>query len=190
MKAHPPWPILAVSAFSVWFAGAALGQANAPGTQAGPPSAGEPRTPPAAQAIPPGTQLPKGEMVLPESTVIPGAGGVVTKGGGGMVAEQPVPSGKAAEGPGTNDYPTVARADYVFACMQVNGQTRDVLEKCSCSIDVIASLLPFSEYEEAETILSVKQRGGKSLGIFEYGPAKEKVKTMKRAQIEGELRCF
>lgn len=89
-----------------------------------------------------------------------------------------------------NDFPTVARADYVFACMQVNGQTRDVLEKCSCSIDVIASLIPYSEYEEAETILSVKQRGGKNVGIFDYGPFKEKVKTMKRAQVEGELKCF
>ena len=28
----------------------------------------------------------------------------------------------------TNDYPTTARADYVFACMQTNGQGRDVLE--------------------------------------------------------------
>jgi hypothetical protein len=101
------------------------------------------------------------------------------------------PSGPAQFAAGQqNDFPTVARADYIFACMQVNGQTRDVLEKCSCSIDVIASLLPFAEYEEAETILSVKQRGGKNVGIFDYGPFKEKVKTMKRAQIEGELRCF
>ncbi len=101
------------------------------------------------------------------------------------------PSGPVQSGAGQqNDFPTVARADYIFACMQVNGQTRDVLEKCSCSIDVIASLLPFSEYEEAETILSVRQRGGKNVGIFDYGPFKEKVKTMKRAQIEGELRCF
>ena len=38
-----------------------------------------------------------------------------------------------------NDYPTIARADYVFACMQVNGQTREALEKCSCSIDQIAA---------------------------------------------------
>ena len=32
-----------------------------------------------------------------------------------------------AADPPTNDYPTVARADYVFGCMQVNGQTRDAL---------------------------------------------------------------
>jgi hypothetical protein len=41
-----------------------------------------------------------------------------------------------------NDYPAAARADYVFACMKTNGDTRQALEKCSCSIDVIASILP------------------------------------------------
>ncbi len=41
-----------------------------------------------------------------------------------------------------NDYPTAARADYVFACMKTNGETQQALEQCSCSIDVIASILP------------------------------------------------
>ena len=40
-----------------------------------------------------------------------------------------------------NDYPTSARAEYVFACMKTNGDTREALDQCSCSIDVIASLL-------------------------------------------------
>jgi len=65
-----------------------------------------------------------------------------------------------------NDYPTDARADYVFACMQVNGQTRDALRRCSCSVDVIASLMAFADYEEAETILSVRQKGGESTDMF------------------------
>jgi len=42
-----------------------------------------------------------------------------------------------------NDYPTAVRADYVFAFMQANGETRQALERCSCSIDVIASILPY-----------------------------------------------
>lgn len=95
----------------------------------------------------------------------------------------------AAELP-TNDYPTTARADYVFACMQVNGQTRENLQKCACSIDVIAELLPFGEYEEAETIMSVVQKGGENVTML-YGPIfQEKVRNLKRAQVEGELRCF
>src|ERR1700729_2944840 len=49
-----------------------------------------------------------------------------------------------------NDYPTSARADYVFACMKANGETQDVLQKCSCSIDVVASLIPYDKYVAAE----------------------------------------
>ncbi len=98
--------------------------------------------------------------------------------------------GHAAEGL-ANDYPTAARADYVFGCMAANGQTRDALMKCSCSIDVIASVLPYKEYEEAETIMSVRQRGGQNASMFLTMPLlREKVARLKRAQIEGELRCF
>jgi hypothetical protein len=90
-----------------------------------------------------------------------------------------------------NDYPTVVRADYVFACMQVNGQSREALEKCSCSIDVIASLLPFNQYEEAETIMRVRQLGGEKAAIFLSNPTlRGKVDDLKRAQVEAELRCF
>ncbi len=95
----------------------------------------------------------------------------------------------AAEQP-HNDYPTVARADYVFACMQVNGQTRENLIKCSCSIDVIAELLPYEKYEQAETVMSVIQKGGENVAVLRSPMFQEKVKELKRAQVEGELRCF
>jgi len=89
-----------------------------------------------------------------------------------------------------NDYPTVARADYVFACMEVNGTTRENLEKCSCSIDEIANILPYEQYEEAETLISVGLRGGENVSFTKTPQMQEKVKNLKRAQVEGELRCF
>lgn len=90
-----------------------------------------------------------------------------------------------------NDYPTYARADYVFACMQVNGQSREALEKCSCSIDAIAAILPYKEYEEADVIMAMRQRGGDNAAMFrDHPPMMEKVNNLKRAQAEGELRCF
>ena len=57
---------------------------------------------------------------------------------------------------GLNDYPTKARADYVFACMATNGQTRDMLGRCSCSIDMIATILPYDGYVAAETVLRMR----------------------------------
>lgn len=90
-----------------------------------------------------------------------------------------------------NDYPTEAIADYVFGCMAANGQTHEALEKCSCSIDVIASLVPYEDYVEAETVLSMRQLGGEKGAIFKTAPlAKEAVANIKRAQAEAEIRCF
>lgn len=89
-----------------------------------------------------------------------------------------------------NDYPTFNRADYVYGCMQVNGNTRIALQRCACSIDVIASILPFKEYEEAETIMSLRQRGGESVAQFNRPEAQAIVYKLKQAQLEGELRCF
>jgi hypothetical protein len=98
-------------------------------------------------------------------------------------------AGARAQEP-ANGYPTVVRADYVFGCMQVNGQTRDALERCSCSIDVIASLLPFAQYEEAETVMRVRQRAGEKGALFLTTPMRAKVDELRRAQVEAELRCF
>ena len=63
---------------------------------------------------------------------------VVALGALGMAGA--VPAGAA------NPYPTPAVADYVFAFMAVNGQTQEILQRCSCSIDVIDSLLPYERY--------------------------------------------
>lgn len=94
--------------------------------------------------------------------------------------------------PGRADgYPTVARADYVFACMASNGQSRRALEQCSCSIDVIASILSYDAYVAAETILRLRQVAGEKGAVFRTGaPMKETVAGLKRAQAEAEIRCF
>lgn len=90
-----------------------------------------------------------------------------------------------------NDYPTAARADYVFACMQTNGQSREILGRCACSIDEIASLLPFDRYVEAETVLSMRRVGGERMAVFNSSAAAEAlVADLRRAQAEAEVICF
>lgn len=91
----------------------------------------------------------------------------------------------------TQEYPTVERADYVFACMASNGQSRRVLEQCSCSIDVIASILPYAKYVDADTILRMRQVSGDKGTVFRSGTRmKETVADLRRAQAEAEIRCF
>ena len=90
-----------------------------------------------------------------------------------------------------NDYPTVARADYVFACMKANGETRRALEQCSCSIDVIASVIPYDRYVMAETVLSMSQvMGNLGTQFRSTEQARTAVNDLRRAQAEAEVRCF
>jgi hypothetical protein len=97
----------------------------------------------------------------------------------------------AAHANDTNDYPTSARAEYVFGCMKANGETRQTIEQCSCSIDVIASLLPYDRYVSAETVLSMSQvRGNLGTQFRSSEQAKGALDELRRAQAEAEVRCF
>jgi hypothetical protein len=90
-----------------------------------------------------------------------------------------------------NDYPTAARVDYVFACMKANGDTRDSLERCSCSIDVITTLLPYEAYVAAETVMSLAQVPGERGAQFRSAPGSQvAIDSLRRAQAEAEVRCF
>jgi hypothetical protein len=90
-----------------------------------------------------------------------------------------------------NDYPTEAIAEYVYACMKVNGESSPVLAACSCSIDVVASLLTYDRYIEAGTFLSMMQLQGEGGEIFRNSPeSKASVQDLRRAQAEGDVRCF
>ncbi|WP_210530481.1 hypothetical protein [Rubellimicrobium arenae] len=90
-----------------------------------------------------------------------------------------------------NDYPTVARAEYVFACMAVNGENRQALEQCSCSIDRIASIIPYDKYVEAEAILALQQTSGERSSLFrDNALVRGAVADLRRAQAEAEILCF
>ena len=100
-------------------------------------------------------------------------------------------AGAAKAATAGNDYPTVAVADYVFGCMKANGETPQALRECSCSIDVLASLLPYDRYERASTFLSMVQRAGEASDLFRSAPAAHAaIQELRRAQAEADIRCF
>ena len=90
-----------------------------------------------------------------------------------------------------NDYPTAARAEYVFGCLKANGESRQAIEQCSCSIDVVASLIPYDRYITAETVLSLSQvRGDMGSPFRTSEQATNALNDLRRAQAEAEVRCF
>lgn len=103
-----------------------------------------------------------------------------------------LPTGARAAPAKENDYPTSARADYVIGCMAANGNTREAMLKCSCAIDTIAGLMPYSHYEEADTALSLQKGGGVGgrVGLFRDPPQiKAVIKELRQAQAEANLQC-
>lgn len=101
---------------------------------------------------------------------------------------------QAAPGQASADeaYPTEARAEFVFACMTTNGQTQEALHRCSCAIDVIASVLPYDKFEDAETVhIRMRRSAGGYLGqTFRSAMSNDMVRDLEEAQAEAEVRCF
>ncbi|QPB22857.1 hypothetical protein ISN39_25195 (plasmid) [Rhizobium sp. 007] len=88
-------------------------------------------------------------------------------------------------------YPTNVIAEYVYACMKANGENRAILDRCSCSIDVIESILPYERYETASTFKQLGLLTGENGALFrESAPAKAATAELKRAQAEADIRCF
>jgi len=91
----------------------------------------------------------------------------------------------------SNDFPTLAKSEFVFACMSSNQSNRDFMAKCSCAIDEIAKRINYEEYAQAEAIArlqlgaSPREEAFKSVGL-----SKERMEKLFRAQAASELECF
>ncbi len=86
---------------------------------------------------------------------------------------------------------TSTRAEDVYGCMKANGEIRQSIEQCSCSIDVVASIIAYERYVTAETALSMSQVRGDLGDQFRTSEqANSAVNDLRRAQAEAEVRVF
>jgi hypothetical protein len=108
------------------------------------------------------------------------------------LAARPAAAAPATSPAPANDYPTEARANYVFACMTTNGRTQEALHRCACAIDVIAAAVPFADYEKAETILRMRRVGGGGYLAQEFRvPISNAIlRALQEAQAEADVTCF
>ena len=101
------------------------------------------------------------------------------------------PNLRASAASKQEDYPTAVLTDYVNACVKANGDTPETLAKCTCSIAVVQTLLPYDAYEEADTFLSLGQLTGETGSVFRTSEmSKNAITRLRQAQIEADLRCF
>ena len=96
-----------------------------------------------------------------------------------------------AAGHSVDEYPTAARVEYVMGCMAVNGQTPEMLRKCSCSIDFVASVIFYEKYVQIETILRMRQLHSERTAVFRESMwANSLIDELKSVEAEATLECF
>ena len=91
-----------------------------------------------------------------------------------------------------NDYPTLDRVVYVEACMaQHPGPHYEMLSKCSCTLDKIASEVSFSEFETMTTATNANSIGGERGGeIRDTQVMQDEIKRFKALQAKAKHSCF
>ena len=93
--------------------------------------------------------------------------------------------------PTTENFPTVEKVEYVFACIQANEDNLAYMQKCSCSIDYIESQITYDDYVNAETITSLRQIYGEKSLMFRNTPNAMKIYTdLQNLLAEAEMECF
>lgn len=87
-----------------------------------------------------------------------------------------------------NDFPTQARVEYVFQCMQKKGaQNYDTMYSCVCSADKLAEKMNYASYSEAMTFANLGGLTGDRGNVVRDAPQGRQLKkelqdAMKYAQ--------
>jgi hypothetical protein len=94
-----------------------------------------------------------------------------------------------ADGP-ANNYPTVARIEYVRECMNRAGGKEGTMYQCACAIDRIAEKFTYDDFVEATTYARYSTLPGEAGGIFrDTDEAKQKAKLFRTVESEAYRAC-
>jgi hypothetical protein len=89
-----------------------------------------------------------------------------------------------------NDYPTIARVEYVQECVNRTGGHQGAMYQCACAIDRIAEKLTYDEFVEAQTFARYSTLPGEAGGIFrDPEDARKKAKLFRTIESEAFRAC-
>lgn len=95
-----------------------------------------------------------------------------------------------ADNVSSNDFPTLARVEYVLRCMDYHGgQVYENMYACVCSIDRIASELSYDEFLRGEVLAQLRTTPGERGGLFREG-GRELVTKYLEVTEAAEDSCF
>jgi len=90
-----------------------------------------------------------------------------------------------------NDFPTVARAEFILGCMHKKGeQSYTTLYNCSCVLDRIAEQMSYADYAEAQTFMLLRSTPGEKGGVFRDPPRSAQLReTFQAASAYADNAC-
>jgi hypothetical protein len=92
--------------------------------------------------------------------------------------------------PVPNDFPTIARVEYVVDCMRTMGPAEENVYKCVCVIDRIAEKMKYDDFVEASTFSKYASTSGERGGVFrDPGEAKQKTKLYRETETGAFKSC-
>ncbi len=88
-----------------------------------------------------------------------------------------------------NDFPTLARVEYVQECVNRTGNQQHIYQ-CSCVVDRIADAMSYEEFVEASTYARYSTLPGEGGGIFrDTDEAKKKAKLFRSLETDAFRAC-
>jgi hypothetical protein len=89
-----------------------------------------------------------------------------------------------------NNYPTIARIEYVRECVNRAGGGESALYQCACAIDRIAEKLTYDDFVEASTYARYSTLPGEGGGIFrDTDDAQKKAKLFRTVETDAFRAC-
>ncbi len=99
-------------------------------------------------------------------------------------------TGFAADPNPANDYPTIARVEYVEQCIAAHGDTLASMYQCACVIDHIANKMAYDEFVEAGTFSKYSGLPGEGGAVFrDSDRARTMAKLYRDTEKEASREC-
>ncbi|MCX8003528.1 MAG: hypothetical protein N2688_01000 [Burkholderiaceae bacterium] len=91
-----------------------------------------------------------------------------------------------------NDFPTVARVEYVLACMRESkSPPQEMMYKCSCALDQIAARIKYDAWVELSTIALATPIAGERGGVMRDLPdGRKQIARYRELQAQAKKACF
>ncbi len=91
-----------------------------------------------------------------------------------------------------HDYPTVDRVIYVQTCLRDHpGPSFEMVNKCSCAIDKIASEIIYDDFVSLSTVANAITIGGERGAVLrEAEPMQDLARKFRKLNVEAKKSCF